>query len=847
MARDPVCGMSIEPSKAFKIVRDGRTYYFCSKKCRQDFEQGKKTVPVSELQVYDLPVKGMHCASCANTISRFVKKIPGVKSVNVDFALEHARVEASKDVSEEQIVQAIFKAGYEVPVMPAGEVRLKIIGMDNPHCVSVVANALSAVKGIVSKELYVTEKGVIRYDPRIVGVAEIKKVIKEAGYEPLEETVLDREKEVREREIRATRNLFFLGLVLSIPVFVLSFPEWFGITVPYNEYVIFVLATPVQFVVGWRFYRGALVALRGFSATMDTLIAIGTSAAYLYSAAATFWPGLFGTALYYDTAAIIITFIVLGKWLEAIVKGKASEAIKKLIGLQPKTARVIKNNKEVEIPAEEVMPGDIVVIRPGEKIPVDGVIVQGSSAIDESAITGESMPVEKKIGDVVIGATLNKTGAFKFKATRVGKDTTLAQIIRLVEEAQASKAPVQRLADAVSAYFVPAVIVVAALSFAGWFFVGGQGFAHALSAFIAVLIIACPCALGLATPTAIMVGTGKGAEHGILIKTAEALETAHKLTTVVFDKTGTLTKGEPEVTDIVLLDRRYDAKDVLKYAAIAEKGSEHPLGEAIIKRARLEKLKVPDATSFRAIAGKGVEAKYGVHHILLGTRALFTSRGFALKQAEEKLQKLEDEGKTAVLVGIDRVLAGIIAVADALKEHSFEAVAVLKKMGKETIMITGDNERTAKAIAAKLNIDNVLAGVLPDQKAAKIKELQSKGRVVAMVGDGINDAPALAQADIGIAIGAGTDVALETGEVVLVKNDLRDVVTSIELSAYTLKKIKQNLFWAFAYNVTAIPIASLGLLNPVIAAGAMALSSISVVLNSLLMRLYKPRIKARPE
>ena len=513
---------------------------------------------------------------------------------------------------------------------------------------------------------------------------------------------------------------------------------------------------------------------------------------------------------------------------------------------------MLRGEKIVEIAAEAVMPGDVVVIRPGEKIPVDGVIVYGSSSVDESMITGESIPVEKNVGDTVIGATINKTGAFRFKATKVGKESTLAQIIKLVEDAQASKAPIQRLADTVSAYFVPTVLVIAVLAFLSWMFIADESFVFSLGVFIAVLIIACPCALGLATPTAIIVGTGKGAEHGILIKTAEALETAHKLTTVVFDKTGTLTKGKPEVTDIVVLDPGFAAKDVLKFAAIAEKNSEHPLGEAIVGKAAKEKMKVPDATSFKAIAGKGVEAKYGAHHILLGTRALFASRGFALKQAEEKLRRLEEDGKTAMLVSIDRSLAGIIAVQDTLTDYSFEAVAALKKMGKEVVMMTGDNARTAQALARKVGIDTVLAEVLPGEKAQKIKALQARGKVVAMVGDGINDAPALAQADIGIAIGAGTDVAMETGEIVLVKNDVRDVVTAIELSAYTLRKIKQNQFWAFAYNVAGIPIAAgvlypfTGfLLNPMIAAIAMAGSSVSVVGNALLMRFYRPSLKRK--
>jgi Cu+-exporting ATPase len=796
----------------------------------------------------------MHCASCAIKIAKTLKGIAGIKDASVNFATERARVIASPDVPQEKLAQAIFKLGYKVPAQQtaAGELRLKILGMDNTHCVSTVATALSALKGVTSKEFYVTEKAIIKYDSKQVSVVAILNAIKSAGYTPLEETSLDREREERARETRKTRNLFLLGLVLSSPIFFLSFPEWFGISIPGHNYVLFALTLPVQFVVGWRFYVSALSALRSFSANMDTLIVIGTTAAFAYSAAATFRPDIFGMVMYYDTAAIIITFIMLGKWLEALAKGRASEAIKKLIGLQPKTARVLRGDKIVEVAAESVVPGDILVIRPGEKIPVDGVVVRGSSSVDESIITGESIPVEKNVGDTIIGATMNKTGAFRFKATKVGKESTLAQIIKLVEDAQASKAPIQRVADTVSGYFVPAVLVIAVLAFLGWMFIAQEPFVFSLGIFIAVLIIACPCALGLATPTAIIVGTGKGAEHGVLIKAAEALETAHKLTTVVFDKTGTLTKGKPEVTDIVVLDAKYVAKDVLKFAAIAEKNSEHPLGEAIVGKATKEKLKVPDATSFKSITGKGVEAKYGAHYVLLGTRALFASRGFALKPAEEKLRLLEEGGKTAMLVSIDRSLAGIIAVQDTLTDYSFEAVAALKNMGKEVIMITGDNARTAQALARKLGIDTVFAEVLPGEKAQKIKALQSKGKVVAMVGDGINDAPALAQADIGIAIGAGTDVAMETGEIVLMKNDVRDVVTAIELSAYTLRKIKQNLFWAFAYNVAGIPLAAGALypftgflLNPVIAAIAMAGSSVSVVGNALLMRLYRPSLKRK--
>ncbi|MBI4140875.1 heavy metal translocating P-type ATPase [Candidatus Woesearchaeota archaeon] len=798
----------------------------------------------------EISITGMHCASCAATIEKGIKKVKGITYAAVNFATEKAVVEFDdKTASLSDIESAVEKAGYTVIRKEgAGVVTLKIIGMDNPHCVGTVDAALSTLPGVIKKELSVNEKAVIQFDPAKTSVEKIKKTIKSAGYEPLEETILDREKEVREAEIKKVRNLFLIGLILSIPVFILSFPEWFGLDFADRAFVLFLLTFPVQFIVGWRFYKGAFIALKAKTASMDTLIVIGTTAAFLYSAAVVLAPQWFATKeLYFDTAAIIITFIILGKWLEALAKGKASEAIKKLIGLQPKTARVIRNKKEIEIPAEEVQVNDVIVIRPGEKIPVDGIIIEGSSSVDESMITGESIPVEKNVGDKVIGATINKHGAFHFRATKVGKDTTLAQIIRLVEEAQGTKAPIQRLADVVSGYFVPAVTIIAVLSFVIWYFVAGQSFLFSLSTFIAVLIIACPCALGLATPTAIMVGTGKGAEKGILIKGGEALETAHKITTIVFDKTGTLTKGSPELTNVVSFSKRFDENHVLQFAAIAELNSEHPLGEAIVKGAELRGVEIPHGTNFKALPGKGVEIKQGIKKIVLGTRMLMKDERLQVTETIEKeLRRLENAGKTAMLVGVNREIVGIVAVADTLKEYAKEAVVQLKDLGKEVYMITGDNERTAKAIAAQLGIEHVLAEVLPDQKADEIKRLQALRKIVAMVGDGINDAPALAQADVGIAVSTGSDVALETGKIVLMKNDVRDVVTAIDLSRYTIKKIKQNLFWAFAYNVAGIPIAAgilypfTGfLLNPVIAAAAMALSSISVVGNSLLMKLYK--------
>ena len=805
----------------------------------------------------EFAISGMHCASCAASIERTVMKLDGIFKATVNFATEKATVEFDNErIMPAEIESAIKKSGYNVIKTEdaiKGKITLKVIGMDNPHCIGNVDNALSALKGITSKQLFSNEKAIIEFNPDIVTLQKIKAAIQAAGYQTLEETALDREKEVREQATSKLKTNFLIGLILSIPVFILSFPEWFGIDFQYRAIVILILSTPVQFFVGRHFYKGALSALKAKTASMDTLIAIGTSAAYFYSAVVSILPEFFGTTqLYFDTSSVIITFIILGKWLEAVAKGKASEAIKKLIGLQPKTARVIRARKEIEIPAEEVQAGDLVIIRPGEKIPVDGVIVKGSSSIDESAVTGESIPVEKTVGHIVIGATINKHGSFVFKATKVGKDTTLAQIIKLVQEAQGTKAPIQRMADLVSAYFVPTVTFVAILSFFVWFFVVGQTFVFSLGVFIAVLIIACPCALGLATPTAIIVGTGKGAESGILIKGGEALETAHKLTTIIFDKTGTLTKGKPELTDVVQVNKRFGENEILKFAAIAEKNSEHPLGEAIVTGAEKRKISVPEGTNFRAEPGMGVEIKHGMKRIILGTRAFMKEWHVPVMQTTEtEMQKLENEGKTAMLISVDKQVIGIVAVADTLKEYTKQAVEELNSMGKEVYMITGDNQRTAKAIAAQLGIQNVLAEVMPNQKAEEVKKLQNAGKIVAMVGDGINDAPALAQADIGIAIGAGTDVALETGNIVLMKSDIRDVVTAIDLSAYTIKKIKQNLFWAFAYNVLGIPIAA-GvlypvngfLLNPMIAGAAMALSSVSVVTNSLLMKFYRARINA---
>jgi len=746
---------------------------------------------------------------------------------------------------------------------------IKISGMHCAACALNIEKSLKKNKGILSASVnYASEKAYVDFDPSLTSLEKIQKTIKDTGYEPMGLEGEDRERLAREKEIRSLETRFAFSAVLTSVIFLGAFPEWFP-WVPMilqNPIVLLALATPVQFWAGSQFYRGFFSALRNRTADMNTLIAVGTSAAYFYSAGVVLFPDVFVPAgampaLYFDTAGAIIALILLGRLFESMAKGRTSEAIKRLMGLQPKKARVLRGNKETEISIDDVKVGDIVLVRPGEKIPVDGTVVFGHSSVDESMLTGESIPIEKSKGSKVIGATINKNGFLRFKATKVGKDTVLSQIIKMVEEAQGSKAPIQRFADRVASYFVPSVIVIAISSFALWYFLGSlilagspylpayssmTPFLFSFTIFISVLIIACPCALGLATPTAIMVGTGKGAENGILIKSGGALENARRVDTIVFDKTGTLTKGKPEVTDTVPFG--ISDKELLKFAAIAEKGSEHPLGDAIIRKAKSGKIAIPHAKGFRAIEGKGVTVTYSGKKILLGNRALMRDNRIDTKHIERTLSDLERQGKTVVIISSGRKVSGLIAVADTPKEHAKEAVQQLKKMGKEVVMITGDNRRTADAIAKSLGIENVIAEVLPEDKAGEIKKLQKRGKVVAMVGDGINDAPALAQSDVGIAIGSGTDVAIEAGEIVLIKNDVRDVATAIELSSYTIKKIKQNLFWAFIYNTAGIPIAAGAafaftgfLLNPVIAAGTMAFSSVSVVSNSLLMKRYKPK------
>ncbi len=741
------------------------------------------------------------------------------------------------------------------------KIILQIGGMDCASCAANIENSLRKEAGVISANVnFASKKLYLEFDNTKTNIIRVKNIIEKLGYKVTEETINkempDHHQEAKAQEIKKLRNIFIISLVLSLPILYLVMGKMIGLPIPplplKIEVIIQFLLTTAIMIANHPIYVSGWKKLIRRNPNMDSLIETGTLAAYFYSLAISllvwFKPNFAGNNLYYESAALILVFISLGKYLEAKTLGKTSEAIKKLIGLQPKEATIIKDDQEIKIPISEVKVGDIILVKPGEKIPVDGVITDGYSAVDEKAITGESIPVEKKKGDQVIGATINKTGILKFKATRVGKDTMLAQIIKIVEEAMGSKAPIQLLVDKVSFYFVPSVIGIATSAFLLWLLVG-QSLAFALTVFVAVLIIACPCALGLATPTAVMMGTGLAAKNGILIKSIKALEIACNLDIVIFDKTGTLTKGEPSVTNVIKIKNDISENSILQIAASVEKNSEHPLAQAVVNKAKEKKINLSEVKNFQAISGQGVEAKLKNKKILLGTRKLMIDNQIDPTPIEEKIMELENEGKTAMILAQDKDIIGIIAVADTLKDYSKEAVKMLSKMGKRVAIITGDNRRVGQAIAKQLGIDKVLAEVLPQEKSAEIKRLQREGNIVAMVGDGINDAPALAQADLGIALGSGTDVAMETGEIVLIKDDLRDVVAAIDLSKYTFNKIKQNLFWAFFYNTVGIPLAAgilypfTGwLLSPVIAATAMAFSSVSVVSNALLMKRYKTKI-----
>jgi Cu+-exporting ATPase len=805
-----------------------------------------------------IPVKGMTCVNCAAAIQKDISKLAGVMSANVNYANEKAVVEFDPAaIGLDEFVSSIKESGYRAVTET---VTIPIIDLDVSR-VSELEKTVAAIDGILKIRVNATAGTIeLEYIPGQIGMRDIRRTIEKAGFRLPQQvegrSAIDIEKEARAKELAELRTKLITSAILSALVLIGSFQDMLPIAaiVPRRTmwFILFLLTTPVQFWAGRHFYQNAWASLKHGSTNMNTLVVVGTSAAYGYSTVLTFFPSALGHygshgGAYFDTSAVIITLILFGKYLEARAKSRAGEAIKKLMGLQPRTARVVRESREQDIPIEEVESGELIIVRPGEKIPVDGIIRSGYSTVDESMLTGESLPVDKKIGDQVIGATINKTGTFTFEATKVGKDTMLSQIIRMVQEAQGSKAPIQRLADYISSIFVPAVISIGVITFGLWYVFGPADtrFTFALVNFIAVLIIACPCAMGLATPTAIMVGTGKGAEQGILFKNAESLERAQKIDMVVFDKTGTLTRGEPRVTDII--GNGMSERDILFFAGSAEKGSEHPLGEAIVRAALEKDIPFDQSDEFQALPGHGIHTKVNGKEVLLGNGLLMKDSGISIEKLESPADALSAHGKTPMFVAIDGKIVGIIAVADTLKEHSKEAVSGLKALGLEVAMLTGDNRRTAQAIADELGITRILAEVLPQDKMETVKILQAEGRIVAMVGDGINDAPALTQADVGIAIGTGTDIAIEASDVTLIKDDLRVVASAMRLSRRTMKTIKMNLFWAFFYNVIGIPIAagvlfpllgSKGLLNPMYASAAMAFSSVSVVSNSLRLRRF---------
>ncbi|CUS06400.1 Copper-exporting P-type ATPase A [Candidatus Promineifilum breve] len=841
-----------------------------------------------------LPVIGMTCANCVAAVERNAKKAAGVSDAAVNFAAEKVTVTYDPDAPgganavAADVIARVGRAGYDVPTAVA---ELPLLGMTCANCAATIERRLNKVEGVVEAAVNLAnERATVRYVPGAATRADLVAAVRRAGYDVVEvaadEDAPDAEAAARDAEVRHQQKRLLVGVIFTLPLFLLSMGRDLGLlggwaNAAWVDWLFLALATPVQLYVGWDYYTGAFKSLRNGSANMDVLVALGSSVAYFYSVAVLLAKSAgsmaLGHHLYFETSAVIITLIVTGKLLEARAKGRTSEAIKKLIGLQPKTARVVRGGVEIDVPAAEVVTGDLLRVRPGEKIPVDGRVVDGRSSVDESMITGESLPVDKKAGDGVTGATLNRQGLLTIEATRVGRDTALAQIIRLVEQAQGSKAPIQRVVDRVAAWFVPAVIVLALLTFAVWL-IAGAGFVPALLRLIAVLVIACPCAMGLATPTSIMVGVGKGAEAGILFKNSAALEEAQRLDTIVLDKTGTITKGQPAVTDVITnyeLGIRNEEQGsrgageqgivgalptdhyplttdhYLRLAAAAERGSEHPLGQAIVRAAEMRGLDAPQPETFEAVAGHGIAATVEGRRVLVGNRRLMEREGVRLNGLGDRAAELEAAARTTMWLAVDGEAAALIGVADTIKDGSAAAVRALHDLGLTVVMMTGDNQATAEAIAREAGIDRVLAGVLPGDKADYVKKLQAEGRRVGMVGDGINDAPALAAADVGLAIGTGTDVAMETADVTLMRGDLRSVPQAIHLSRATMRNIRQNLFWAFGYNVVLIPIAAgvlapfdwapsfLRQLSPILAAAAMAFSSISVVTNALRLRSVK--------
>ncbi|MFC4801826.1 heavy metal translocating P-type ATPase [Neobacillus sp. GCM10023253] len=805
----------------------------------------------NEVKETTLQITGMTCAACAIRIEKGLKKMEGVKDANVNLALEKSTIKYDPEVvSDQDFQKKIQSLGYDV-VME--KVEFDITGMTCAACANKIEKRLNKLEGVEKATVNLAlETAVVEYNPEQVSVSEMKETINKLGY-TLEQKKENAGEQVdhRQKEIEKQQGKFIFSAILSFPLLwamVSHFEFTQFIWLPdmlMNPWVQLALATPVQFIVGKQFYVGAYKALRNKSANMDVLVALGTSAAYFYSlylSISSIGSGAHMVELYYETSAVLITLILLGKLFEAKAKGRSSEAIKKLMGLQAKNATVVRDGQEMMIPIEEVLEGDIVYVKPGEKVPVDGEIVEGQSAVDESMLTGESIPIDKTMGDLVIGSTINKNGFLKIKATKVGKDTALAQIIKVVEEAQGSKAPIQRLADVISGIFVPIVVGIAIITFLVWYFAVNPGdFADALEKFIAVLVIACPCALGLATPTSIMAGSGRAAEFGILFKGGEHLETTHRLDTIILDKTGTVTNGKPSLTDVILAEG-IDENEFLTLVGAAERNSEHPLAEAIVEGIKKRGINLGSSDTFEAIPGFGIQSTVNGKQLFIGTRRLMAKQNIKVQDELAKMEKLEKQGKTAMLVAINGRYAGIVAVADTIKDTSKEAISRLHSMGLDVVMITGDNTQTAKAIADQVGIKNVIAEVLPEGKAEEVKKLQQAGKKVAMVGDGINDAPALATADIGMAIGTGTDVAMEAADITLIRGDLTSIADAIFMSKKTITNIKQNLFWALAYNVIGIPIAASGFLAPWLAGAAMAFSSVSVVLNAL--RLQRIRLKA---
>lgn len=875
--RDPVCGMKIEPQSAFARRKHvGQTFYFCSRSCVDQFDKDPHRYvmtsattgfnPERTLTRIELPVSGLPLKEHSAHLESTLRAMNGVEEVKVNLAAGRLEVQYDAEkVDVARLVREVESLGLQV-----GRANVKI-GIENLRCASCVKfieDELKSTPGVLNATVNIaTQEAAVDYLPQKTTLSQLNAAIETWGYRPrlaISDAPVDKQEEAHAREYRRLMKMFWYAAIVSPPVLLFAYPQYVPVirdlsmeTIRWAWIVSAAITLPVLFYSGRDFFTGAWAAFKHRSANMNTLIALGTGAAWLYSTFAVSFPSIFpeGTSEpFYDVVAVVIALVVLGQALELRAKGQSSTAIKKLLGLQAKTARVIRESKEMDLPVEEVLVGDVIQVRPGEKVPVDGVIVEGSSAVDESMLTGESLPVSKKMGDEVIGATINKTGAFKFRATKVGKDTALAQIVKMVQEAQNSKAPIARLADTISGYFVPIVMILAVWTFVIWFVVGPQPqLVYALVTSVTVLIIACPCALGLATPMSLMVGIGKGAEHGILIRSGEALQTARAIQTVVLDKTGTITKGKPELTDTIISDKSsVNSDQLLKLAASVEKVSEHPLAQAIVEGAQARKIEIVEVNDFEAIPGHGVSAKVEDKRVLIGNLKLMNRENIALGELEEKSKSLADDGKTPMYVALDGKAAGIVAVADTVKEDSAEAIKALQRLGIEVVMITGDNRRTAEAIAHKVGVTRVLAEVLPEDKAKNVHMLQTEGKKVAMVGDGINDAPALAQADVGLAIGTGTDVAIEASDITLIKGSLKGVVTAIEVSRATMTNIYQNLVGAFIYNTLGIPVA-MGLLfpifglllSPLIAGAAMAFSSVTVVGNANRLRGFQPKFSAR--